>query len=296
MDIYTLQAIEALRANPNVQKGGKFGQDPYGKISGIWRMTTRGTTQTHSSSSFNSAARWHAFIAGILGAKANGTGTIGSTTNGTNYSGFRYAMPDRRFYVNAADKSNGVHVMHLATSDNSGGYQYGNTLTCMLPIKNTSNTDITLNIYGVGSSYSTHSYQFMWTLVPDDTDKSAVTNTTFTAHYSYNSGTTGYVNNVSITFPAGKTIILGMTGSAYYVYQQHQAGYNLSAGFNNLDAIAANASLETDYEMLAAIECRAATPDFDATTEAGWNTAISTLWPNSLDSMTLEGKVGAGAV
>lgn len=295
MDIYTLQAIEALRANSNVQTGGKFGVDAYGKVAGLYHIATRGYTRTHTRSSFNAADHWLAYVAEIVGARANGSGTTGASTQNTTHAGHRLTRPTRRFIANVADKNTGSHVLSTVVSDSSGGYSYGNTATAILPIKNTSNSDISLTMYGVASSYTTHAQRFMWTLVPNNTDKASVTDTTFTVHTSGSNGTSGEVQSSTIVFPAGKTIILGQTGSAHYLYQQHQAGYNLTAGFHNVYDISGNANLETDYDMLAAIENRAATPDYTATTEALNKVAIATLWPNSLESMDLTGKVGVTA-
>ena len=151
----------------------------------------------------------------------------------------------------------------------------------VMPIRNTGESDISVTVY-----YAYHSYGGAWngsmvfSMVPENssgTTYSTVNSVTYTKEYTgstsyYNSANNPNSGNVVITVPAGKTILVGIVETTYYINSYE--GYRYSA-FTNLDDTFHNANIQCDLRMLQTM----AYANFYQMgwTDAGWNSGNAYL-------------------
>lgn len=277
MDVFVLQALEALKADPTVITGGKYGTDPYGKFTGVMRYGTLGTPNSPQKTSYNSDVRWKFFIAEMLGGVHNGSSTLGSNAGSFNlaYQGLRLHRPDDLIYFNNKDTGRNQHIINDLYSS-SGGQQYGLKGHMFIPVRNTSASDITITLDFVGSAYSSHSGRGVFTLVPDESDNQQVSQVTFTSIFHETT------NNVAVyakdvTFPAGKTTILVHYTSARPTYNQQYEIMSMVNGIGDMQTLVANNSLVPDIEVTGAIMNKIGTPVATADANAAIN-ACASIW------------------
>ena len=159
------------------------------------------------------------------------------------------------------------------------GYQPVNCQ--VMPIRNTGESDISVTVYYAYHSYGgTYNGSMVFSMVPENssgTTYSTVNSVTYTNEYT---GSTNYYNivntpnsgNVVITVPAGKTILVGIVETTYYITSYE--GYRYSA-FTNLDDTFHNANIQCDLRMLQTM----AYANFYQMgwTDAGWNSGNAYL-------------------
>jgi len=151
----------------------------------------------------------------------------------------------------------------------------------VMPIRNTGESDISVTVYYAYHSYGgTWSGSMVFSMVPENssgTTYSTVNSVTYTKEYT---GSTNYYanwnnpnsGNVVITVPAGKTILVGIVETTYYISTFE--GYRYSA-FTNLDDTFHNANIQCDLRMLQTM----AYANFYQMgwTDAGWNSGNAYL-------------------
>lgn len=277
MDVFILQALEALDADPTVATGGKFGIDPYGKFTGVMRYGTLGTSNYPQKTSYNTETQWKFFISEMLGGCHNSNGTLGTTANTFNqtYQGLKLHRPDDLIYFNEKDTGRNQHIIHDLYST-GGAQQYGLKGHMFIPVRNTSNSDVTINLDFVGSAYSSHSGRGVFTLVPDASDNQQVSQVTFTSVFHATTNNVA-VYPTNVTFPAGKTTILVHYTSARPTYSQQYEVMSMVNGIGDMQTLVANPSLAPDIEVTGAIMNKIGIPVTTTDADAAIN-ACASIW------------------
>lgn len=148
----------------------------------------------------------------------------------------------------ASSRKVGVCKSHTSKWD---GSSYAPWRTSIMFIKNKGTTNKTVNVYGTVSSQwsSGHDGSSMTYYTPNNVAGS-VSSVSMSNVWSYQSTTTTYNNNGSITIPAGRTVAVSLANSMYYHQDTNSnASWHDLNGFYNLSTTFGDADIVPDLEM-----------------------------------------------
>ena len=294
MDIFTLQALEDAKNDPTVITGGQFGTDAYGKHAMLTTFGSYGWLG-YSTSSFNNTTYFTYWLAANMGALYPASTTIGANHTKTNaYAGFKAFQPPEYRYINknVRQTSNVVSAKPFSDSTNSN---YRVKPISWFAIKNNNAADVQKTIQFVGSAYNTQTQMFVYSMVPNNADKSAVTDVDLTFHYTSSTNASHNSSNQAITLKGGgATTVFGVCSSQRYVYAQHQNGYVMVNGAYGAHVLADDPDLETDWDMLKSIENRACLPYTGSVTVGAVRQQMATMWPLSVSDKLTDLKTEVG--
>lgn len=176
------------------------------------------------------------------------------------------------FYTNNAHE-NDVRVMEFANNNRVGHYyqdrysqhnstSYSGLTFRVLPIRNSSSSDVTTSVSAQASTYSNSNYSGACFGVYTPTNSSGTNYATvdggaWSTLATYDSANVGYnFGAQTVTVPAGKTVLVMLVSSTHYhtTYQFSSTNqfYNLSTTFSNSD-------VHCDIKMLYALQCARST-------------------------------------
>ena len=183
--------------------------------------------------------------------------------NGNQLNDARYRrwiqFPTLRRPIRDQDMVN--YMFRIAPNSSSNYYNYAPWAFAIVPIKNTSANDVTINLRQEATAEGSYSGSVISVFEPDNATNALVTDYTFSALVNYQSNGQSAVN-VNYTFPAGKTVILiYQAGSVYrsetnsgYHQVIEQDIYNQDLLFNgdnglSMDIQVMKNLMEKDYRL-----------------------------------------------
>lgn len=258
MDLYLLNELNKLESGSSggaavgaLMPARADGTDLAGK--NTWAMVTKHNNRNQqdniSFSSSSSYTTWYAYI---------------STTQDAEWA-FSYVLDQPHMYSGLTSRSNNYHngshkqvvfsdggkVGKGGISHGKSGAGYSGFTTGAVFVKNPTQSDITVTVYTQTSGYWNNGYEGSGCNVgtPNNTDKAAVTGLSWSSKFTSTTNTTGQNQSFSVTFPAGKTVVLLLNSSDYYwtgtTYNYYFVRNN---HFYNLETLS-NAGLVCDLEM-----------------------------------------------
>jgi hypothetical protein len=176
-----------------------------------------------------------------------------------------------QFYANNAHE-NDVRVIQFANNNRVGHYfqdrysqhnnsNYSGVTFRVLPIRNSSSSDLTVAVSSEASSYSASNYSGCCIAVYTPTNSSGtnyatVTGGSWATLASYDSTADYNFGAQSVPVPAGKTVLVMLVSSARY-HTSYQ--FTDTNQFYNLGTAFSNADVHCDIKMLYALQCARST-------------------------------------